>query len=191
MRLPARAVALALALAAAPAGAAEGEGHGGGLAALLWQALNLAILLAVLLYFARKPVVEYLEQRRTGIQESLESSARLLADAEVKLAEWQARSERLDAELAELRATSRRIAEEEREQILAQARSTAERIRRDATSAIDQELRRARATLSSEAAELAVELAARILAENVGEEDQRRLFDEFLERIETGSREGR
>jgi len=191
VRLPAPAVALALALAAAPAGAAEGEGHGGGLAALLWQALNLAILLAVLLYFARKPVVEYLEQRRTGIQESLESSARLLADAEVKLAEWQARGERLDAELAELRATSRRIAEEEREQILAQARSTAERIRRDATSAIDQELRRARATLSSEAAELAVELAARILAENVGEEDQRRLFDEFLERIETGSREGR
>jgi len=185
------AAVLALALAAAPAGAAEGEAHGGGLAALLWQALNLAILLAVLLYFARKPVIEYLEQRRTGIQESLENSSRLLADAEAKLAEWQARTERLDAELSAMRDTSRRLAEEEREQILVQARSTAERIRRDAASAIDQETRRARAALSREAAELAVELAGRILAENVGEEDQERLLDEFLERIEARSGEER
>jgi hypothetical protein len=36
-----------------------------------------------------------------------------------------------------------------------------------------------------------VELAGRILAENVGEEDQERLLDEFLERIEARSGEER
>jgi F-type H+-transporting ATPase subunit b len=191
-----RALGLALALLLLPdaALAAEGADRGSGLGEILWQALNLVILIAVIVYFARKPVAEYLAQRRHGIQGNLETSARLLEEAEAKLGEWNDRTARLDAELAEVREASRRFAEEEREEILAQARAAAERIRRDATAAVEQETRRARAVLSAEAAELAVELAARIIAESVSEEDQRRLFDEFLERIEAGpdgSGEGR
>ncbi len=174
--------ALAILLVGAPAQAAGGEGAGA--MTLFWQALNLLIIVGVIAYFARKPIAEYLEQRRQGIQHDLENSARLLSEAETKLADWNARAERLDAELGEIGAISRRLAEEEREEILAAAEATAARIRSDATAAVDQELRRARATLAAEAAELAVDLAAKLVAEKVTPDDQARLFDEFLSRIE-------
>jgi F-type H+-transporting ATPase subunit b len=172
-------------LALAQPATAAGEGHGGG-ATFLWQVLNLALLIAVLVYFARRPVQEFLARRRSGIQQDLEGSAKLLAEAVQRLAEWKDRAARLDAELAEIRETSRRLAEQEREAILAQARSSAERIRRDATAAVDQELQRARKQLSAEAAELAVELAGRMLRENVRDEDERRLFDELVAQLESG-----
>lgn len=178
-----------LALAGTAAAESGGE-HGGGAGDLLWHAVNLVLILGVIAYFARKPLSEYLEQRRQDIQENLETSERLLSEAESKLTEWNERAARLDAELDEIRENSRRLAQEERDRILAQARATAQRIRNDAQAAVDQELRRARLELSAEAADLAVDLAARLISEKVGEEDQEQLFDEFLSRVEPGARAG-
>ena len=186
MRRPALLVAPALLALAGPALASDG-GEGGGSSSLLFSVLNFVLILGVIVYFARKPVAEYLEQRRQGIQRSLEDSAKLLSDAEAKLQDWNERAGRLDAELSQIRETSRRIAEEEREEILAQARVGAERIQNDARAAVDQELRRARQTLADEAAELAVDLAAKLISEQVTDDDQRRLFDEFLSRVEAGA----
>jgi len=104
-------------LALAGPALASGGGEEGGSNDLLFSILNFVLILAVIFYFARKPMAEYLEQRRQGIQRNLEDSAKLLADAEAKLQDWNQRAGRLDAELAEIRETSRRIAEEEREAI--------------------------------------------------------------------------
>ncbi len=175
-------MALLLVLLADPAWAAEESGSP--VATMFWQGLNLVLLVSAIVYFARKPILAALADRRQAIQKDLESSKELLAQAESRLAEWQARSGRLEAELAEIRDASSRTAEQERSEILEQAHAAAERIRQDATAAVDQELRRARAELSAEAAELAVGLAERMLAEHVAENDQRRLFDEFVERLE-------
>lgn len=179
-RLLAPALAAAVLLAARPALAAE---EGGSALTLVWNAINLALLVGVIVYFARKPVVQNLRARRREIADDLETSAGLLKQGEARLAEWRERVERLDAELAEIRDTSRRLAEEEREAILAQAHATAERIRRDAQAAVEQEVRRARRELADEATALAVELAEGLLRENVGSADQTRLFDEFLEQV--------
>lgn len=175
--------AMAVLLVALPA-QASGDGDGSMVTTLVWQALNLVLVVGVIAYFARKPIAEYLDQRRQGIQQDLQKSAKLLSDAEAKLAEWNARAERLDTEFAEIRETSRRLAEEERREILDQAEATAERIRKDGSTAVEQELRRARASLAAEAAELAVDLAAKLVAEKVTPDDQALLFDEFLSRIE-------
>jgi len=174
-------------LALAGPALASGGGEEGGSSSLLFSVLNFVLILGVIVYFARKPVAEYLEQRRQGIQRSLEDSAKLLSDAEAKLQDWNDRAGRLDAELSEIRATSRRIAEEEREEILAQARVNAERIQNDARVAVDQELLRARRVLAEEAGELAIDLAAKLLADQVTDDDQQRLFDEFLSNVEAGA----
>ena len=67
---------------------------------------------------------------------------------------------------------------------------TAERIRRDAQAGVAQELRRAQSELREEAADLALEIAARKLSEQVGEADRERLVDEFILRVEANSGEG-
>jgi F-type H+-transporting ATPase subunit b len=172
---------LVLLALAGPAAAAEGGGHGGG---LFWQILNVALLVAVLLYFARKPVLAYLAGRRDEITKNLESSSQLLAESERRLAEWSRKAADLEREAESIREATRRSAEAERDRILADARVTAERIRQSAGAVAERELRLARLALRREAADLAVELAAEILREQVNDRDRARLLDEFIGRVE-------
>ena len=164
---------------------AESGGHGGGVRELLWSAFNLALLLGVLVYFTRKPLIDFFADRRRAIQADLKAAADLRADAEARYAQWQRRLIDLESELAGIRATARERAATEREHILADAAAAAERIRRDASAAVDQELRRARAQLRQEAAQLAVELASETLKRQVTAADQDRLLDEFVRTIES------
>jgi F-type H+-transporting ATPase subunit b len=173
---------LVLLLAAAPA-LAESE-HGGGGNDLLFLSLNFALLIAVLVYVARKPIQAFFADRRRGIHDELERAADLHRQAEERHAKWQRRLVDLERELEEIRRSGRERAEGEREQILADARAGAERIQRTARIAIDQELRRAKEVLRDEAAELAVDLAAGLLRDQVTDADRERLVDEFIARVE-------
>jgi F-type H+-transporting ATPase subunit b len=175
-----------LCLAAAPAAAAGDEGGSG----LFYPVLNFVLLIAVLLYFVRKPAQEFFSQRRSRIESDLREAAELKKQAEERHAKWQRRLADLERELDEIRATSRERAETEREHILADARKAAERIRRETTSAIDHELRRARARLRDEASDLAVELAEGLLREQVTDGDRARLLDEFIARVEDSATPG-
>jgi F-type H+-transporting ATPase subunit b len=183
----AAAAAVALLPVAAWASGEEGQSPG----TLLWQAVNLVILAAVLVHFARKPVQDFFRGRREQVKSDLDSAAGVLADAEQRLVEWQARADRLEAEIAEIKAMARKRAEAEREHILADAEASASRIRADALAAVDQEVARARAELRAEAAELATRLAADLLRQHVSEADQRRLVDEFVARVESSGADGR
>ena len=173
----------ALGLAAA-AHAAGGEHGGGGLGDLLWPAVNFALLLAALVYFARAPIRAFFASRQGRIREDLDSASRALTDAEARHAEWQRRLVELDGELARIRAQARERAEAERRHILADAEAAAERIRSDARAAVDQELARAREELRHEAARLAIEVAAEALRSQVTDADRARLVDEFIAGIE-------
>jgi F-type H+-transporting ATPase subunit b len=164
---------------AAPALASEGKSGG-----LLFPIVNFVLLVAVLVYFAGKPIRDYFKERRAAIQDDLHAAAEFRREAEARFAKWQRKLVDLDAELEQIRATSRERAEAERERIIADANATAARIQADATAAIEQELRRAREVLSEEAADLAVELAGNLLREHVTNADRDRLVTEFIERIE-------
>lgn len=150
----------------------------------LWQAFNLVLILALMIYFGRKPISDFFTSRRQGIQTQLSQAAELLSQAEHRNSELQRRLVDLSAELDSIRESSSRRAEEEALRILAEARATADRIRRDAQTAVDQELRRAQAKLREEAADLALELAAQKLQSGVTESDRDRLVDEFITRVQ-------
>ncbi len=167
---------------------ASSEEHAGPTTAdLLWQAANLALLLIVLVVLARKPIQNFFGDRRAEIVGDIESASELLKGAEQRHAEWQRKLADLESELTEIQSNSRQRAEEERDQILAAAHDTAERIKSDAVAAVDQELRRAQEELRDEAANLAVNLATQLLKENVDDRDRDRLLDEFITRVEPNS----
>jgi F-type H+-transporting ATPase subunit b len=174
--------ALVALLFALPAQASEG--NGGGLSEHLWPAVNLVILIAVLVHFARKPIRDYFASRRGEIQSELKGAAEQLSEAEATYSKWQRRLVDLEAELQEIRATSSQRAEAERDKILSDAQATAERIRRDASVAVEMEFRRAREELREEATQLAIELATERLEREVTDADRDRLLDEFIDRIE-------
>jgi F-type H+-transporting ATPase subunit b len=175
-----------------PAAGAEG-GHAGGASHatdLLWQALNLVILIAVLLLFARKPIQAFFSARRKQIATDLESAAALLAQAETRYSEWQHKLIDLNADMARIRAEGRARAEDDRAAIIADAQAAAERIHKNAVATVEQELRRAQSQLRVEAALLATELAEGILREKIEAADRDRLIDEFITRVEPGAAPG-
>jgi F-type H+-transporting ATPase subunit b len=170
---------LLAALAAAPAGAADEHG-----ASLLWPTVNFVLLIATLFVLTRKPIRNFFGERRSAIRKDVDEAAALKRRAEERYAQWQRKLVDLDRELEAIRAESRERAEAERASLIADARAAADRIRSDAANAVEHELRRARASLRAEASQLAVELAAGILREQVTGQDRDRLVDEFIERIE-------
>lgn len=184
-------IAIAATMLIAGAAQAAGGGDADPVREAIFQAVNLVILLGVLGYFARGPIGEFFSGRRTDIRKELDEAANLLTEAEQRNADLQRRLVDLNSEVEGIREAATRRAEEEAERILADARASAARIRTDAQAAVDQELRRAQAELRKEAADLALEIAARKLTENVTDGDRDRLIDEFIMRVEpAASREG-
>jgi F-type H+-transporting ATPase subunit b len=166
--------------------AARAAAEGG--SGFLFEVMNLVLLLGVLGFLTRKPISNYLAERRDTIRNNIESAEKLYQDAESRLAEWQERAAGLDAEVESIREAARKSAEHEAATVLADARATAERIQASAHATVERELRRARAALRDEAANLAVELAAGQLREQVTDADRDRLVDEFVSRIESGEK---
>lgn len=170
---------LGLFLAPSIAFAAEGAG----VRELVWHTFNLSILIAIVVYFARKPLREVMATRRTQIEGELEQAHGDLQRAESQLAEWEQRMNALESELDEIRGAVRSQAESERDRIIADAESGADRIRANASAAVEQEARRARDVLRIESAELALARAGDLIQQRIGEGDRDRLFHEFLTRL--------
>ena len=167
-----------------PAAAHAAGGEGTTVTTLVWHAINFALLVGIIVYFARSPLQAHLASRRENIEASIDGARRELDAAERRLSEWQGKVESLDSEMEELRRTVREQAESEAAQLLKDAREGAERIGRDAAAAVDQEVRVARERLRAEAAALSVQLAGELLEQRVTDEDRQRLLDDFVDRVE-------
>jgi F-type H+-transporting ATPase subunit b len=152
-----------------------------------WYTLNFVLLVAVLIYFAKKPIQSFLADRRGQIQEQLKNATETLAAAERRHAELHRQLVDLDTDLQEIRERARERTESERDRILADATAAAERIEADAKAAVDREIERARDQLRHEASELAIELASSTLTNQVEDTDRDRLIDEFIDHIESSN----
>jgi F-type H+-transporting ATPase subunit b len=181
------AAALLVTLCAGAAQAASGGGDHSPVMEAFWQAVNLIIILGVLVYFGRAPIRAYFASRHATIKNELTEAADLLTRAEQRNAELQRRLVDLNSELEGIREAAHARAEDEAEKILSDARASAERIRNDAKAAAAQELRRAQSELRKEAANIAMDLAAQKLRQNVADSDRDRLMDEFITRVEPTS----
>jgi F-type H+-transporting ATPase subunit b len=145
---------------------------------------NFAILLAALIYFVRKPVVD-------GIRGSIESVRDMLAEAEESRKEAEARMKEaedrlagIEQEITDLVTHAKEESEVEKDRILAEAAESVERLKKEAAATIEQELKKSQDLLKKEVASMAVTLAEEMIEKNVGKEDQARFVNEYLEKLE-------
>lgn len=184
--MSARVVVLAapLALCAGLAFAADdGASHGPSWKMLALHMLNFAFLLYLLNRFARAPILDYLARRSRGIRQELESAQARLREAETELESLRERVASFDAEAQRMALQAEDLAQAEKARAVSRAHESALRLREDAQRVGQQEIERARNELRAEAAQLATALAADILREKLTADDDKRLVDEFIERI--------
>jgi F0F1-type ATP synthase membrane subunit b/b' len=157
----------------------EGAGHSPGPGSLGWYWVNFALLLVLLVWKGRPPMNTFLEERKENALAELRAAERMRDEARARLAELEAKVTRVETDVRAILDETLRLAEAERDRILAGAEEAAKRIQSQATLMVEQEVRRARSELSREVTESASREAVAILRNAFSDSDQDRLIREF------------
>jgi F-type H+-transporting ATPase subunit b len=162
---------------------AEAE-HGVDWMAWVWKVLNFAILVFVLVKFGGPAFRSFLAKRTELIQKSLDEARQAREMAQKALGEVQERLRTKDKEIEDIVSSARTSGEREREALVKEGEKMSERIIEQARANIEFELKKAKESVKAEAVELAMELAEKKLKEKITKEEQRKLLEESLARLE-------
>ena len=149
----------------------------------LWRVLNLGVLLWVLIKFAGKPAREFFAGRRETLAKGVQEAQAAKAAAEKVYSEFQERLAGLDGELLAMEKRSQDEAEREKERMRQETEALVAKLQQQARQMADQEVATAQRSLRNEAARLAVEVAERLVTENVSDTDRQRMVENYLEKV--------
>jgi F-type H+-transporting ATPase subunit b len=182
--LPVTLVLVVCLFPARPLLAAESAGSGWGIWLFVGRVFNLAIVVGLLVWVARKPLANFYASRAESIREQLTEAQRARAEAEARLAEIEARMSHLDQELVEMKVAAEKEAEVEYKRLINAADEEARKLIGRAKEEIDGISREAYLDLRAHAAELAVSLARQNIQGQITDDDRHRLFENFLAGLE-------
>ena len=147
------------------------------------HALNLLILFLLLRIFLYKPVSKFMAEREAKFAREREQIDASRNEANVLKAQYETsmKNARLDAEaIAEER---RKAAEREAEDLRKKAKQDAQGILSDAMHQAVAEREGMMNELKTQTAELAVDIAGKILEREVTQEDHQRIIDSFFDKV--------
>ncbi len=170
-----------LSYASVGGGGAEG---GSLLKGFLIQVLNFSVLIAVLVWFGRKPVREFFAGRTEAIKKGIADAREARDAAEHALEEVQEKLDRSDAEIAKMVKAATEAGAREREHLINEGQRMSQRIIEQAKSGIEFELTQATEGLRAEAAEFAVRLAEEKIGQKLDEAEQMKLLEDAIKRLE-------
>ena len=150
---------------------------------ILLHVINACILLAALYWLLYKPVRKFMLARTEKIQGELDQARSTQESAEVFLQESRQKLAGADHEAAAAISKSSQQAQVRAQEIIASAKQEADRIINQAHLDANQILVNAKEAMESEAATLAVDIAAKVLSREVSKEDHRQLIDDFLKKV--------
>ena len=153
----------------------------------IWTILTFLVLLGLLAKFAWRPLLQALESRQESIRQSLDDARQAKQDLE-RLHQESAqiiRQARVEADGIITR--SRADAERLREEMKQKARAEADTIVKSAERQIQLETTRALQQIRTEAVDLSVMIASKIIQRNLSKEDNERLIDEALRQVQNRS----
>lgn len=146
----------------------------------IWVVITLVIFLFVMSKYVVPLILKSLDEREQNIKNSLEAAEKAIAKAErisednrkaLKEAEIKAQNIRKEAiEEAELLRSER----------IEKAKKDASKLLEDARKSIEQEKKQALSELRNEVAELAVKSASMIIGEELDQDKNKKLVDDFI-----------
>lgn len=153
--------------------------------------VNFVALLLLLGWVIKTKGNPALAEKRKQVEKELAEAQRLRAEAEKRQMATQTRLERLDEEMVNLRGEMVKAGEAERDRIVAAAEEKAARLRKDTNFLIEQQIKQLRQDLTREASTAAVAAAQELLGKSTTDEDQDRLAEAYLSRLDEVIEENR
>ncbi|HAE92437.1 MAG TPA: ATP synthase F0 subunit B [Tissierella sp.] len=148
---------------------------------LAWAALLLLYLF--LRHFLYKPVSQFLNDRKAKIQSDIDGAKTLKEEAITLRDDYESRISLAKKESQEIIESARKRGEELKEDILAEARKEAESIVSRARREIIREREMAFQDIKSQAGEMAILIASRIMEEEIKMDKQNGLIDKFIDEV--------
>jgi F-type H+-transporting ATPase subunit b len=145
--------------------------------------VNIGILFFILRAILFKPVSKFMANRAQKIQESIDQAAREQEQAKLLLAQYEEKLKNAGAEAEAIIKAARENAEAEVEQIVAEGKAGAQTLVENARKQIEAERGAALVKFGAEAAALVMAASSRLLAREVGGEDNRRYAAMLLEEL--------
>lgn len=167
------------------------EGEGGGIDLLLPHlaefvpaCIAFGVIWFLMAKFVWPTVLKSLSDREDKIRGDLEAAeqSRIAAAEEARKSAAYIDDAKREAE--EIVSNAKREAAEERARILEKAQSDAAEVLAKAHDAVDYERRKAMVELSRSVVDLAVEIAGKIIGNDLGESEQRKLAEKYLVEVE-------
>jgi F-type H+-transporting ATPase subunit b len=150
---------------------------------LFWRVVNTVALLALLVYFLKKPLANFFTERTAQISKDLGEAREQRARAEALLHEYKQRLAGMERELENMKAELRKSSEAETQKVIATAERLAASMVETAKLTAEQEVRKAKAALKAEAVDLAMEMAEALILEKITQDDRKRISEEYLVKV--------
>jgi len=167
-----------------PVFGAEGGEHGSSMMQWVWKFVNFAILVIVLVVFMRKPVVSYLKTRTELIEKSIKEASEAKALAEQALKEVEEKLQLKEHDIQKIMEAATKTAHTEKETLIEDGNKMSEKILEQAKLNIENELKKAKEQLKADASKLAIDLAEKKLTQKMSEEEQLKILEESIKKLE-------
>lgn len=149
----------------------------------VWRVVDFSLVAGGLGYVYVKYVKGALKARIDSIEASLADAKAAREEALKRLADVEARLKDKDAELAGLIAVAQDNGRKERAILIEEGARMSEDIIASAKGNLEAELNKAREEIRKEAALMALELAEKMVRENITKEDRSRIVEEYIAKV--------
>jgi F-type H+-transporting ATPase subunit b len=166
-------------------GGEEAASLGDILKGYIWPIINFLILVGAMVFFMKKMDIKGFFKKRTElIEQSLREAREAKELAQKALAEVEERLKTKDSEIENVIASARLSGEKEKARLAEEGEKLKARILEQAKTNIDYEVKRAKESIKEEAVGIAMELAEKKLREKLSKDEQLKLLEESLAKIE-------
>lgn len=153
--------------------------------ALIFSFINFGLLVAFLVWKARKPLLDYVAERAAVLKKEVDSVSELLLQAKTQSEEFSAKLKAIEAEVISLRQAARVEAEQMKKQLIEEARRLAVIIVADSKHAAEAAGVELRDQLRAELAIMVVQTAETQIRARLTGDDRARMRQEFSRKVET------
>ena len=150
---------------------------------IIFQILNLLLLMVLFKKYLFKPVTEILEKRQAEIEGHYQEAQQAETDAKAMKADYESKMAGARQEADRVIKTATESANAMSASIVEDARAQAEQLKRRAQTEIDLERRRAFDEVKGELSGIALDIASQVIEREVNEKDHEAFIDEFIKNV--------
>lgn len=149
---------------------------------LIFTIVNLLVLFVGLRLFLFKPVQKIIAARQAEADRQFQEAAARQSEADALKEQYQKTLAGADEEKEQLLSEARKNADEEYRRIIADAERTADDVKRKAVTEAENRRTQIMKQTEQEIADLVVDAAAKVIGEKQGTETDRALYNKFLDK---------